>query len=78
MSHEIKSCPFCGLEGEALDWSEGESILIHHPNTDCVLADLRCEDLDQWNQRAATKERDQLKLDCITLAEELAEVRSEG
>jgi hypothetical protein len=46
-------CPFCGLNGEAMAWRNhnGEIELIEHPNTDCILSDLRCEDVSQWNQR---------------------------
>lgn len=50
-------CPFCGLNGEAMAWRDrnGEIELIEHPNTDCILSDLRCEDVSQWNQRENAK-----------------------
>ena len=50
---EVLSCPFCGYAGKDMAWCDLEGIveLIEHPNTDCVLADLRCEDPDMWNAR---------------------------
>lgn len=56
MSTEIKPCPFCGLDGESMAWRENGGIdLIEHPNTDCILADFRTDDVEQWNQRATVK-----------------------
>ena len=58
MSEELKPCPFCGLSGEDMEWLDkgGMLELIEHPNTDCILADLRTDNLEQWNLRAATNE----------------------
>ena len=54
---ELLPCPFCGFEGEDMVWRDknGAIDLIEHPNTDCILSDIRCEDPEQWNQRANNK-----------------------
>ena len=58
MSEEpkLKPCPFCGLDGDAMDWRGGSEELIEHPNNDCVLADLKCYDTEQWNKRVGEAE----------------------
>jgi len=50
---EILPCPFCGYPGELMTWRDkaGNVELIEHPNTDCILADLRCEEAELWNTR---------------------------
>jgi hypothetical protein len=55
MSDELKPCPFCGLDGETIAWRDksGKIELVEHPNTDCILSDLRTECIDLWNRRAS-------------------------
>lgn len=50
---DLKSCPFCGIPGENLEWRtrSGSIELVEHPNTDCVMSDVRTEDVDAWNTR---------------------------
>ena len=49
---EVKPCPFCGLDGETMDWSnEKDGDFIEHPNTGCVLSDVKCYDVKVWNTR---------------------------
>ena len=50
---KIKPCPFCGLDGDVMAWRgrKGGLELIEHPNTDCILADFKTDNLEEWNTR---------------------------
>ena len=50
---KVLPCPFCGLAGEIMVWTNkaGDIDLIEHPNTGCVMSDVRCYDVDAWNER---------------------------
>ena len=58
MGEELKPCPFCGQDGEIMAWrdKDGNIELIEHPNTDCIMADVRTYDVDLWNTRQSSDE----------------------